>query len=81
MSSIGNESEKGRAVGLSNEEEASLWRWFCLFYEEGRIRWMRSAHGWLVSVEHMHLSTEKDFDTAIRTARDRFYSGSRYKAN
>ena len=73
--------EKGLDVGSVSEEEASLWRWFCLFYEEGRIRWMKSAHGWLVSVEQIHLSTEQDFDTAIRTARDRFYSGSRFRVN
>jgi hypothetical protein len=31
--------------------------------------------GWLVSVDHWHLATEPDFDTAIRTARERHRFG------
>ncbi|TFE41991.1 hypothetical protein E2553_35820 [Paraburkholderia dipogonis] len=72
---------RSRAANLANEDDACLWRWFCVLYEEGRIRWCRSAHGWLVSVDHKHLATEPEFDTAIRTARARFFSGRRARSN
>ncbi len=52
-----------------------------MLYDDSRIRWCKSAHGWLVSVDHKHLSTEPDFDMAIRVARDRFFSGVRRKIN
>ncbi|GJH25427.1 hypothetical protein [Caballeronia novacaledonica] len=63
------------AAKLADKEDATLWRWFSELYDEGRIRWCRSAQGWLVSVDHKHLATEPDFDTAIRVSRERYYSG------
>lgn len=77
MSNLILESERSLAANRANQDDASLWRWFCMLYDEGRIRWCRSAQGWLVSVDHKHLSTEADFDTAIRMARTRFMSGGR----
>jgi hypothetical protein len=74
---LDSESERVRAARTANEDDGSLWRWFSLFYEEGRVRWCRSALGWHVSVDHKHLSTERDFDMAIRCARARFLSGAR----
>jgi hypothetical protein len=71
------ERTRAEAVNSANEADASLWRWFCQAYEDGRIRWCKSAEGWLVSVDHKHLATESDFDTAIRTARTRYFSGQR----
>jgi hypothetical protein len=65
------------AARRANEEDASMWRWFGALYEEGRLRWCRSYQGWLVSVDHRHLATEADFDSAIRAARARFLSGRR----
>ncbi|MFM0616079.1 hypothetical protein PQR37_18595 [Paraburkholderia nemoris] len=58
-----------QAAHAANTEDAALWRWFCLLFEEGRIRWCKSAAGWLVSVDHKHLSTEQSFDEAIRNAK------------
>ncbi|USX06779.1 hypothetical protein [Paraburkholderia fungorum] len=77
MPTIQYDHVRSRAARHANEEDASLWRWFCVLYEEGRIRWCRAAQGWLVSVDHKHLATEPDFDTAIRMARERFFSGRR----
>lgn len=59
---------RSEAARIANEEDAALWRWFCVLYEEGRIRWCHSARGWLVSVDHKHLATNMDFDGAIRSA-------------
>jgi hypothetical protein len=70
-----DEGERTDAAHRANQEDADLWRWFCLAYEEGRIRWCRSHEGWLVSVDHKHLATERDFDTAIRAARARYAAG------
>ena len=72
---LGFHAARENATKASNEEYAALWRWFCEFFEEGRVRWCRSAEGWLVSVDHKHLATEPDFDTAIRVSRERYYSG------
>jgi hypothetical protein len=58
-----------RAANAANHEDAILWRWFSLLFEEGRIRWCRSSSGWLVSIDHKHLSTEDSFDEAIREAK------------
>jgi hypothetical protein len=69
------DSRRKQAAMHADKDDASLWRWFSALYEEGRIRWCRSALGWLVSVDHKHLATEQDFDTAIRISRERFYSG------
>jgi hypothetical protein len=56
------------AARQANRDDAQLWRWFCVAYQDGRIRWCRSSQGWLVSVDHKHLATEPDFDAAIRVA-------------
>ena len=68
---------RAAAASVANRDDAELWRWFCLMYEDGRIRWCATSYGWLVSVDHKHLATETDFDTAIRSARQRFESGRR----
>jgi hypothetical protein len=81
MSATTFDFERLVAAKTANEDDASLWRWFSMLYDDGRIRWCKSAHGWLVSVDHKHLSTEPDFDMAIRVARDRFFSGARREIN
>ncbi|SAK91684.1 hypothetical protein AWB75_06458 [Caballeronia catudaia] len=73
------EGARTQAANRANQEDADLWRWFCLAYQEGRIRWCKSSQGWLVSVDHKHLATEQDFDVAIRQARSRLMAGKRYK--
>jgi hypothetical protein len=75
MLAINREQIRSEAAKLADKEDATLWRWFSEFYEEGRIRWCRSARGWLVSVDHRHLATEADFDAAIRISRERYFSG------
>lgn len=75
MMLFASNSTRRQAATRADKEDASLWRWFSNFYDEGRIRWCRSAQGWLVSVDHRHLATEQDFDAAIRMSRDRYYSG------
>jgi hypothetical protein len=80
MMSMNLDSVRSFAAQTANEEDASLWRWFSATYEEGRIRWCESSQGWLVSVDHKHLATECDFDTAIRMARARYFSGSRMRS-
>ncbi|SAL71667.1 hypothetical protein AWB69_08670 [Caballeronia udeis] len=77
MSTTHHEQLRLQAARRANEEDASLWRWFCGLYEEGRIRWRKAAEGWLVSVDHKHLATEMEFDAAIRVARQRYFSGGR----
>lgn len=72
-----NGTKRHDAAMQANQEDAELWRWFAAVYEEGRIRWCRSHSGWLVSVDHKHLATEPDFDTAIRLARVRYNVGER----
>jgi hypothetical protein len=79
MSTINHEQLRLQAARRANEEDASLWRWFCELYDEGRIRWCKAAKGWLVSVDHKHLSTEQEFDAAIRVARQRYFSGGRQR--
>jgi hypothetical protein len=59
------------AANTANAYDAAIWRWFSTVYEEGRLRWCRSEAGWLVSVDHKHLATERDFYDAIRIARER----------
>lgn len=69
------ESAREQAAVMANQADAEMWRWFCHMQEENRIRWCR-AHGlWYVSVDHRHLSTESDFDAAIRAARQRATAG------
>jgi hypothetical protein len=70
-------SAREQAANAANTEDAALWRWFCLLFEEGRLRWCKSAAGWLVSIDHKHLSTEQTFDEAIRSAKQRFSAGRR----
>jgi hypothetical protein len=65
------------ATRVTDHDEVALWRWFCMMYDEDRIRWCRCHQNWLVSIDHTHLATESNFDTAIKTARNRFYSGRR----
>jgi hypothetical protein len=67
------ESERLIAATEANADDADLWRWFSALYDDGRIRWCKSARGWLVSVDHKHLSTEDDFDSAIRAAREQSF--------
>jgi hypothetical protein len=74
---LGFHAARENATKASNAEDAALWRWFCEFFEEGRVRWCRSAEGWLVSVDHKHLSTEATFYDAIRIARERSTAGKR----
>ncbi|MDR5777311.1 MULTISPECIES: hypothetical protein [unclassified Caballeronia] len=69
------DNARSQAARHADREDASLWRWFCELYEEGRIRWCKAPKGWLVSVDHRHLATEPDFDTALRAAQQRFFSG------
>ncbi|MDN8007067.1 hypothetical protein QZN06_00600 [Burkholderia multivorans] len=71
------ETIRTAAARLANRDDADLWRWFCMMYEEGRLRWCAAGHGWLVSIDHRHLATEPDFDTAMRAAHRRFRSGCR----
>jgi hypothetical protein len=72
---VTGDNVRSEAAKLADKEDATLWRWFSEMYEDGRIRWCRSAQGWLVSVDHRHLATEADFDAAIRIARERHFSG------
>lgn len=67
------ENERLIAATEANADDAGLWRWFSGLYEGGRIRWCKSARGWLVSVDHKHLATEDDFDSAIRAAREQSF--------
>lgn len=79
MDSMTVKQMRSEAASLANREDADLWRWFCLMYEDRRLRWCESGYGWLISVDHKHLATEVDFDAAIRNARHRFESGQRRK--
>ncbi|MFM0325669.1 hypothetical protein [Caballeronia glebae] len=74
MLAIIQDKTRSDAARQADKEDATLWRWFSDLYEEGRIRWCRSAQGWLVSVDHKHLATEPDFDAAIRVSRERFFN-------
>jgi hypothetical protein len=60
-----------RAAMAANAEDAGLWRWFSGLVEEHRIRWCRSASGWLVSVDNRHVATARSFDEAMREAKAR----------
>jgi hypothetical protein len=75
MLAITRDDIRNAAAKNADREDATLWRWFSDLYEDGRIRWCRSARGWLVSVDHKHLATDPDFDTAIRVSRERYLSG------
>ncbi|WP_082862321.1 hypothetical protein [Caballeronia hypogeia] len=81
MLAITRNDVRSEAAALADQEDARLWRWFSELYDEGRIRWCRSSQGWLVSVDHRHLATESDFDTAIRISRERCYSGRLRRAD
>jgi hypothetical protein len=67
--SVRTKKIRGQAADAANAEDAALWRWFSGLFEEGRLRWCKSAAGWLVSVDHRHLATEGNFDDAIRAAK------------
>ncbi|NIF78050.1 hypothetical protein F3J20_11680 [Paraburkholderia sp. Cy-641] len=71
------EATRQEAARIANADDAQLWRWFCELFEEGRLRWCKAAAGWLVSVDHRHLSTEETFYDAVRLAKARFDSGVR----
>lgn len=58
------------AAAAANIEDASLWRWFSALLEERRIRWRYSFNQWLVNVDRRHVSTDINFDRAIRAAKD-----------
>lgn len=75
MNGMAVKQMRAEAASVANRDDANLWRWFCLMYEDGRLRWCASGSGWLISVDHKHLATETDFDTAIRSAQHRFESG------
>ena len=81
MLTITRDHVRSEAALLADKEDARVWRWFSELYEEGRIRWCRSAQGWLVSVDHRHLATEADFDAAIRVSRERYFSGRLKRAD
>ncbi|WP_245254476.1 hypothetical protein [Paraburkholderia sp. LEh10] len=57
------------AANAANAEDADIWRWFAGLVEERRIRWCCAEGSWLVSVDHRHVATEKNFDEAIRGAK------------
>ena len=61
-----------QGLAIANAEDASLWRWFSLMFQDSRIRWCLAHGKWLVSVEHRHVATEASFDEAIRAAKARF---------
>lgn len=65
---------RAAAANAANAYDAAIWRWFSSVYDEGRLRWCRSPAGWLISVDHKHLATERDFYDAIRIARERSMS-------
>lgn len=74
------EAARHEAVQTANAADAYLWRWFCEFFEEGRLRWCKAAAGWLISIDHKHLATEASFYEAVRIAKNRFEVGVRRKA-
>ncbi|SAK81297.1 hypothetical protein AWB76_05520 [Caballeronia temeraria] len=80
MLAIIQDTVRRDAAKQADKDDATLWRWFSGLYDEGRIRWCRSAQGWLVSVDHKHLATETDFDAAIRVSRERYFSGKLRRA-
>ncbi|WP_081060557.1 hypothetical protein [Burkholderia territorii] len=63
------EMARNLAAITANAEDASLWRWFSKLMEERRIRWCLATEKWLVSVDHKHVATARDFDSAIRMAK------------
>ena len=67
------------AAEAANAEDAQVWRWFSDLLEDGRLRWCRSAAGWLVTVDHKHLATSSDFDDAIRVAKRKATEAARVK--
>jgi hypothetical protein len=68
MSMLPKPVARYEAAQQANREDATMWRWFCNLYDEGRIRWCRANDFWLVSIDHKHLATEQDFDDAMRSA-------------
>jgi hypothetical protein len=74
MEIVHHEDVRRDAANRANEEDALLWRWFSVFYEEGRISWRHARQGWLVKIDRKHVATEPDFDSALRSARIRHLS-------
>ncbi|MCE4575248.1 hypothetical protein QCE73_38170 [Caballeronia sp. LZ029] len=69
---MGLSQEVRRSAAIAaNAEDADIWRWFANLVEERRIRWCLANGSWLVSVDHRHVATDKDFDVAIRGAKVR----------
>lgn len=68
------EDVRQRAAHAANQMDAELWRWFCLMCDERRIQWGYFEGKWFVRIDDRHLSTELDFDSAIRGARTRHLS-------
>lgn len=57
------------AAAAANAEDAAIWRWFSVMFEERRIRWRDSHSGWLVTIDHRQVAGEATFDQAIRAAK------------
>jgi hypothetical protein len=67
---VGLSQEIRRSAAIAaNAEDAEIWRWFSNLVEERRIRWCLANGSWLVSVDHRHVATDKNFDEAIRGAK------------
>ncbi|WP_321965018.1 hypothetical protein [Paraburkholderia sp. J7] len=83
MNDLDNMTRMRTAAALAaNTEDGAVWRWFSSLMEERRIRWCLAGEQWLVSVDHRHVSTNRDFDSAIRTAKENvghYLSGGREK--
>lgn len=63
---------RAEAANAANSEDAAIWRWFSSLMEDCRIRWSIAAgNRWLVSVDNRHIATERSFDSAVRTAKDK----------
>ncbi|MBR8257233.1 hypothetical protein [Burkholderia ambifaria] len=58
------------AAQAANVEDAAIWRWFSPLLEEHRIRWCLAGVNWLVSVDNRHVATHRNFDSAIRMAKE-----------
>lgn len=66
---------RAAAAASANQEDAAIWRWFSVLFEDRRIRWCLSGTQWLVSVDHKHVATAESFDAAIRAAKSNTESG------
>ena len=66
------------AAASANQEDAAIWRWFSVLFEDRRIRWCLSGTQWLVSVDNKHVATAESFDAAIRSAKSNTESGKKF---